>query len=113
MILKLKRLLGNLKTNSKLLKRIREHRNKVKEPEGEVPSIKFVYFQGLTLGNMYMRMSEGQYKGITILMQTNTKRDGYGYPKGKGKTFYFVDSHNEEFNKLSDLIALIDKGIVK
>ena len=76
----------------------------------EFPNITFEYFQGITYGNMYMRMYQAQFEGFTILKQTNTKRDKYGNPKGNPITFYFVEGHDKEYSNLLNLITLLREG---
>lgn len=79
----------------------------------ELPNITFEYFQGISYGNMYMRMYQAQFEGFTIFKQTNTKRDRYGYPKGNPITFYFVEGHDKEYNNLMKLITLLRQGQLK
>lgn len=118
MMLKIKRLLNKVKNKTNLLKKLKEHKNKTKEPESselldKINSLKFEYLQGISYGNMYMRMYQAPYNGLTVYMQTNTKRDRYGHPKGKGNTFYFVNGHDKEYANLKDIINLIDRGLAK
>lgn len=104
-------MITRLKASSiNLLKKFinKKTKNKPKEPE-----LVFEYIQGLTISNMYLRMYETVYSGVKVFKQVNTKRDRYGYPKGKSNTFYFVEGLDKEFKNLSDLIQLIDKGKVK
>ena len=79
----------------------------------EKPNITFEYFQGISYGNMYMRMYQTQFEGFTIFKQTNTKRDRYGYPKANPITFYFVEGHYKEYNDLMELITLLRQGKLK
>ena len=79
----------------------------------EKPNITFEYFQGISYGNMYMRMYQAQFEGFTIFKQTNIKRDRYGYPKKNPITFYFIEGHDKEYNDLMELITLLRQGKLK
>ena len=108
---KFKKLLTNSKT---ILEKIKLHKKSIATLEPEM-ELEFKYIQGITLGNMYMRMYVSKYKNFIIFKQTNTKRSIYGFPVKNAKpiTFYFIEGHDKEYKKLSDLIKLLDTGKLK
>lgn len=101
-----------LKSGKEVLSKIKLYKKTDIKVE-ELPNITFEYFQGISYGNMYMRMYQAQFEGFTILKQTNTKIDRHGCPKGKPITFYFIEGHDKEYKNLMELITLLRQGQLK